>query len=425
VKTVVLDDDPTGTQSASGVEVLLRCDADLLTDALSSADSVYVQTNSRAIDEAAAVVLVGRIRADALEAGRRLGEPIRFVLRGDSTLRGHVFAESAVFLEGDAVLLFVPAFPDGGRTTVDGVHLVRIAGEDVPAAETEYATDPVFPFASSRLTDYVAEKAGRPAVAVPLAVVRGPVEGLVERLAAAHPGSVVVPDAVTNDDVRRIAAAVARAESAGTPIVVRCAAPLAAALADVESAGLLPRPLLPEPPRTLLVCGSHTAGATAQLATLATDWGAFAVVDTVAALDDAEAAGHAAAERARAQLADEGLAVLTTERVRSTAHNTLQHGEQVMRALTAAVRDLLPSVELVIAKGGITSADVARVGLGTRSATVLGQVAAGISVWRLTAVDGRELLYVVVPGNVGGPDALADVLGAVGLSGPVRSPARP
>jgi uncharacterized protein YgbK (DUF1537 family) len=45
-------------------------------------------------------------------------------------------------------------------------------------------------------------------------------------------------------------------------------------------------------------------------------------------------------------------------------------------------------------------------------------VAPGISVWRLTAADGRELLYVVVPGNVGGPDAIVDVLSALGLSAP-------
>src|SRR5919199_1188096 len=164
MKTVVLDDDPTGTQSASGVEVLLVSDAELLTAALQRADSVYVQTNSRAIDEAAAVALVSRVRDDALEAGRRLDESIRFVLRGDSTLRGHVFAESEAFLDEDAVLLFVPAFPAGGRTTVDGLHRVLVDGVPVPAADTEYAADPVFPFRSSRLTEYVAERGGRAAV---------------------------------------------------------------------------------------------------------------------------------------------------------------------------------------------------------------------------------------------------------------------
>ena len=81
-----------------GVTVLLECDADLLTEALTDADSVYVQTNSRALHEADAVALVMRIKAAGEEAARRLGSPVRFVLRGDSTLRGHVFAESEAFL---------------------------------------------------------------------------------------------------------------------------------------------------------------------------------------------------------------------------------------------------------------------------------------------------------------------------------------
>ncbi|MDQ1530810.1 MAG: hypothetical protein QOE37_915 [Microbacteriaceae bacterium] len=413
MKTIVLDDDPTGTQSAADVEVLLAFDADLLARAMERADSVYVQTNSRAIDEASAVELVGRVRRDALEAGERLGEEVRFVLRGDSTLRGHVFAESEVFLDEDAVLLFVPAFPAGGRTTVGGIHYVAVAGERVPAADTEYAQDPVFPFRSSRLADYVREKSARAAVPIPLGVVRGAHQDLADAIVAAPAGTVIVPDAETDDDVRRIARAVEAATAAGTRIVVRCAAPLAAALARVESRSLLPRPLLPERPAVLLACGSHTGGATAQLAALAEQEGSPVVIDTELALTDPVAAGHRAAAEAAGPLAHGSLAAVTSERVRRPTHNTLRHGEQVMTALTTAVRDLLPSVDVVIAKGGITSAEVARVGLGATSATVLGQVAPGISVWRLVAVDGRERLYVVVPGNVGGPDALVDVLDAL------------
>ncbi|HEY8310980.1 MAG TPA: four-carbon acid sugar kinase family protein, partial [Gemmatimonadaceae bacterium] len=203
MKTVVLDDDPTGTQSATDVLVLLETDADLLTDALRDADSVYVLTNSRAIDEAAAVALVTAVRADALEAAERLGQEVRFVLRGDSTLRGHVFAESDVFASDDAIIAFVPAFPAGGRTTIDGVHLVCIDGRSVPAHETEYAADPVFPFYASRLTDYVAEKSDRPALHVPLRAVRGDTLEQVLRNAPAR--TVVLPDVENDDDVHLIA----------------------------------------------------------------------------------------------------------------------------------------------------------------------------------------------------------------------------
>jgi len=416
MKTIVLDDDPTGTQSATGVTVLLESDAELLTDALRHADSVYVQTNSRALDEAAAVALARRIRVDGEAAGAALDEPVRFVLRGDSTLRGHVFAESEVFLDEDAggVLLFVPAFPDGGRTTRAGVHYVRVDGHDVPAHHTEYAEDPVFPFASSDLAQYVAEKSGRRGVPVALDVVRA--GGLADVLTSAAPGTVVVPDAVNADDIRMIAAAVDTAIGAGASLVIRSAAPLAAELAGVASDGLLPSPLVDAPVATLLVCGSHTAGAAKQLAPVAAAFGEAAVVDTEQALAAAALAGLDAADRARQGLADHKLAVVTSERVRSGGHNTLEHGERVMTALTTAVRTLLPEVSAVVAKGGITSAEVARTGIGASSAYVLGQILPGVSVWRLNAHDGRELLYVVVPGNVGDPDTLVDVLAALRIT---------
>ncbi|AXH35644.1 hypothetical protein DVJ78_09725 [Humibacter sp. BT305] len=417
MKTVILDDDPTGTQSASGVPVLLTTSEELLRDALGEHDSVYVLTNSRAIGEADAVELVTRIRRESEAAAASLGQSVQFVLRGDSTLRGHVFPETEAFLTPEAIVVFVPAFPDGGRTTVDGVHYVAVDGVRMRADETEFAEDPVFPFGTAVLVDYVAEKSGRRAYGFTLAELRDDPARLVQLLRTAPAGAVVVPDAETNDDVRAIARAIEAARDAGRTIVVRSAAPLAAALAGVESDGLLATPLVPQRVRTLLVCGSHTAGATAQLALVGERFGPFSVIDTEDALLDPAAEGRRAAEAARPLLESRGIAVVTTERVRSASHNTLQHGEKVMTALTTSVRDLLPDVDVVVSKGGITSADVARLGLGATRAVVIGQVLAGVSVWRLTVADGRSLLYVVVPGNVGGPSTLLDVLTALRVGG--------
>lgn len=413
MKTVVLDDDPTGTQSASGVTVVLELDRVLLEAALRDADSVYVLTNSRAVDEQAARELVTRVRDLAGEVCARLGEQVQFVLRGDSTLRGHVFAESELFLDDDAVLLFVPAFPAGGRVTLGGVHYVTVDERRVPAAETEFAADPVFPFGTSVLVDYVAEKSGRTAVGLELAAVRS--GGLGSLLLRARAGSVVVPDVEDDDDIRSIARAVAEARAAGRTVVVRSASPLAAALAGVASAGLLATPLLEGPAPTLVICGSHTTAATAQLDGIADRHRGVLLIDTWAALTDPARSGAQAGEAAAARLASYGIAVVSSERARAAEHNTLDHGERVMAALTAAAAAALPSAGVVVAKGGITSADVARVGLGMSTAVVLGQVLAGISVWRGTVRDGRELLYVVVPGNVGGPDTLSRVLDAVAV----------
>ena len=75
------------------------------------------------------------------------------------------------------------------------------------------------------------------------------------------------------------------------------------------------------------------------------------------------------------------------------------------------VRTLQVAPRLLVAKGGITSSDVATRALGVRRAEVLGQVQAGVPVWEL----GPEsrfpgMRYVVFPGNVGSADSLVELL---------------
>src|SRR5215207_5391539 len=415
MKLIVLDDDPTGTQSATGVEVLLEWDAASLTDALRQADSVYVLTNTRAMHEEAAVALLERIRDQRDAAADALGEPVHVVLRGDSTLRGHVFPETTVFAGTEDVILFVPAFPDGGRTTIGGTHFVRVGDRVIPAHESEYADDPVFPFSTAVLTEYVAEKGERPAVHVPLRDIRSTCTELLAALTEAAPGTVVVPDAQTDDDIRAIAAAVRAAWETGVRVVVRSASPLAAELAGVASTALIPSPLRGSPAATLLVCGSHTIGATRQLELVEQVFGEASVVDTARALEDPAVEGERIARAAELDGAVHGLAVVASERRRDGAHNTLDHGERVMTALTTATERLRRTVDVVVAKGGITSAEIARVGLGARTATVLGQVLPGVSAWRVETPEHEEKLYIVVPGNVGDPSTLVDVLAAVGV----------
>ena len=409
MKTVVLDDDPTGTQSATGVRVLLRWDAERLTTVLCEVDAVYLQTNSRAVDEAAAVALCRRIREEIDIAAARLGEPVQVVLRGDSTLRGHVFAETDVFVSGEPIL-FLPAFPAGGRVTVDGIHYVEVDGRRVSAEQTEYAKDPVFGFGRGDLVGYVQEQGHRAATTVPLSAVRETRgEAVADALLAVAAGTVVAPDAETDADIDLVHAGLLAARERGGRAVVRCAAPLAARCADVVSRGLLKPPLAGGGP-VLVVCGSHTTGATAQLADLYRSHGGTPlVIDTDAALADSAAAGRAVVADAEKGLADRGLAVITSDRNRRAEHNTLAHGQAVMSALMTAVRLLAPRVRVVISKGGITSADVTTIGLGADAATVRGQVLPGVSVWDLDA----GATCIIVPGNVGGPTTLTEIVQAL------------
>ncbi|MCR2762832.1 hypothetical protein NQ152_04850 [Microbacterium sp. zg.B48] len=417
VRTIVLDDDPTGTQSASGVRVLFSWETDAIREALRDSVSVYILTNTRSIEEDSAISLVNEVRANALDAAAQLGVDIQFVLRGDSTLRGHVFAESDQFMDDDSVLVFVPAFPEGGRRTLNNVHFVAIDEVDVPAHKTEFARDPVFPFGGQTLADYVREKSPRTPVPVSLASVRS--DELFRTLCRVPAGAVVLPDVATGSDIDAIADAIRRAGAAGRKIVVRCGAPLAAALASVVSDA----PYLPperSPRATLLVCGSHTAAAGEQLHAVEERWGRSLVLTTSHALADPSAAGTALAEAAKAVLAESPLVIISSERTRSEDHGTLQHGQRVMEALTACVARLVADVDLVVSKGGITSAEVARAGIGATQALVQGQIRPGVSVWQLEDSTGRSLEYVVVPGNVGSRGTIAEILDRFRVQEPAK-----
>jgi uncharacterized protein YgbK (DUF1537 family) len=91
--------------------------------------------------------------------------------------------------------------------------------------------------------------------------------------------------------------------------------------------------------------------------------------------------------------------------------SNLEIGRQVSSGLIQTLHHLQNRPRYILAKGGITSHDVATKGLGVQRAMVLGQICQGISVWQLgpeTRFPG--LNYIVFPGNIGEPETLADVI---------------
>ena len=125
--------------------------ADDLSGALASASRLWGRglhplvrwTHDDVLPDADAIVVDMRTR-DGLEAPgrqahewgahlRELGCP-RFELRADSTLRGSIRDELQGMLAGvgyrDPWVLAVPAFPDAGRTTVDGMQRIAKSGDE-------------------------------------------------------------------------------------------------------------------------------------------------------------------------------------------------------------------------------------------------------------------------------------------------------
>ena len=98
----------------------------------------------------------------------------------------------------------------------------------------------------------------------------------------------------------------------------------------------------------------------------------------------------------------------------SDAQDSLTIARHVSTAVIDVVQAALAGHPAwVVAKGGITSHDVAVRGLGIRRATVLGQLLPGlVSVFRPVdaAPEAVGTPYVVFAGNVGDDNTLADVI---------------
>jgi uncharacterized protein YgbK (DUF1537 family) len=411
-RIVVFDDDPTGTQTVADLPVVLTPDtATLSAVAAAWSGPVWVLTNTRAMPLAAAQ---SHLAATVASARAVFGPAARFVLRGDSTLRGHVLGEIDTLSTATSVALFVPAFIEQGRVTIHGVHYVTVGDDLVEVSATEYARDPEFGYRSSDLVEWVAEReAGRTALQMPLEVLRaeGP-SALADLLVRAPPHAVVVPDAESAADLRIIHAAWIEAQRRGRAVVLRCASSLASIVTGTPGR---PVALSPVAGPVLVVCGSYTSGAAAQLAALDGLAGLAAheidLSQALAASPDVASYRHRLATRVAASLQAGPLAVLSTPRAASTPNLSFAAGEKIMDVVVGTVRDLQGQFAAIITKGGITSARIARDALGMRVAYVRGQVAAGIPVWAEGFPPTGAIDQVVVPGNVGPPDAIRAIVG--------------
>ena len=90
--------------------------------------------------------------------------------------------------------------------------------------------------------------------------------------------------------------------------------------------------------------------------------------------------------------------------------NNLSISTNISNSLVEIIRGLQVQPKFIIAKGGITSSDVATKGLNIHKADVIGQVTKGVPVW-LTDSEAKypKMAYVIFPGNVGDVETLTEV----------------
>ena len=430
-KIIVLDDDPTGSQTVHSCLLLTRWDVATLREAIvDSSPLFFVLTNTRGMAAQPAADITREVCKNlklALAELKRNGRDINPILvsRSDSTLRGHYPVETDVIAEElgpfDAHFL-VPAFFEGGRITRDSVHYLMVEGKPVPVHETEFARDSVFGYRHSYLPDYVEEKsAGRiKAGQVERFVLADVRSDILPRLIALQGNVCGVVDAETQQDLNHFAEQLQAAAASGKRFLFRSAASLLTALARLPVQPVAAQDMakyVREGRPGAVIVGSHVKKTTLQLEQLLTMPGIAAIEVNVEQLSSQRDAMLADIIRQCEQSHEIGktLVVFTSRVEKSFADQAtrLAFGDMVSEFLMDVVRNLPKTLGFLISKGGISSNDVLSSGLALRTSRVVGQILPGCSVVRCPHDHPRypDLPVVIFPGNVGDEQALATVYG--------------
>ena len=411
---VILDDDPTGTQTVFDVPVLTDLSAQSIKDAIDEAPPVlFLLTNSRALTVEQTTELHQRL-GDIL---KEYQDDIIVISRSDSTLRGHFPLETNLLRDAlgipEAPTLFIPFFAAGGRLTVADTHYVVEGDTVTPAHLTPFANDNAFPFSHSYLPDYIAEKSGGPVDVQSISLEELRAGAVSEKIAALPASSTCIVNAASITDLNVLSLALLKSDRR---FIIRSAASFVQSLAGIVSRPPLDpwqmQDLDPNPNGGLIIVGSHVPKTSAQLAHLIEN-APNAVpleLNVLALLENPDDTLFPLSAKLNQTIESGKTAILFTSRDRIDAPSEAENlaiSQTISRSLVSLVQSVVARPSFLIAKGGMTSSDIATDALGVKQAMVLGQILPGVPVWTI----GNEtrhpgLAYVIFPGNVGGDDAL-------------------
>ncbi|MCU0486339.1 MAG: hypothetical protein MUC85_09560 [Anaerolineales bacterium] len=430
-KLIAVDDDPTGSQLVKDIAVLSEWDVDILVRELQSPlKAFYITTNTRGKNPDEAEAINFEIGKNLRLAAEQVNKRISIISRGDSTLRGHFPGETEALQRGlgldpDGTFL-IPALLDDGRLTINDVHYVVKNGWLVPVGQTDYAKDASFGYASSNLREWVEEKTqGRiqkedvHSISLNELRSKGP-DFILRKILGLPKGFICIVNAVSRKDIEVFTLAMVQAELIGRQFMTRSGPSFVPVRMGLEEYPLMRRDDLPGLDRSaggLTIVGSYVANSSRQIEeVLRRNLVKTIVMEVDKIIDERcrEKTIRTIAESIDRELGSGQDVMLYTSRrliVGGDAISSLQIGFKVSSSLIEVLRSLQTRPRYILAKGGITSSDLATQGLGVKRAMILGQIEKGISVWALgpeTKFNG--LYYLVFPGNVGNADTLAKVI---------------
>ncbi|GAA0472439.1 3-oxo-tetronate kinase [Streptomyces olivaceiscleroticus] len=371
------------------------------------ADAVVIALKSRTVPAADAVEASLRALAWLRSAG---AEQIYFKYCStfDSTPAGNIGPVTEALMDAldTDFTVATPAFPDNGRTVFKGHLFVG----DVLLSESGMRHHPLTPMTDSNLVAVLGAQTGRPVGLIDHTAVADSPEAVRDRIGALRAAGcgVAVVDAVSNDDLLRLGAAVK-----GLPLVtagsgLAIGLPANWGFEPSRAAAQLP----PAGGHAAVVSGSVSAATNRQVdAFLRTGRPAFGV-DPLRIAAGEDVAGQAL-EFAAAHLADGPVLVHSTEApeaVRSVQRRlgAAEAGELVERTLARVAQGLVEhGVRRLVVAGGESSGAVVRA-LGIAGLRIGPQIDPGVPWCAAPLPDGETLHLALKSGNFGGPDFFTD-----------------
>ncbi|MFY0598825.1 MAG: hypothetical protein JXR03_04080 [Cyclobacteriaceae bacterium] len=422
---IILDDDPTGGQTVYDIPVITTWGVDEICAELEKGTSVFfILTNSRSMPAAKAGTLLKLIGENIRKASDRTKRQINVISRGDSTLRGHYPLEMTAFDDGFGeskdLNILIPAFFEGGRYTIDDVHYLTDNSRLVPVGETSFAQDKAFGYRSSNLIDWVEEKyeggiAKSNIKSISLTELNsGDSHSLIDRLKQFDSSDVIAVNASNYKELDFFTICLLRSKKSFS---VRCSASFVSSLYGKKPiSNLVRKDLISSDGKGgLLVIGSYVPKTTSQLDYLLDNADVSVIELEVNRILSSESDSYRVEvqEKLKLLLQEDRDVVVYTSRILQSgadAESSLNIGSSVSAFVVSLVSSLEVKPRFVLAKGGITSSDIATKSLRIKRALIQGQVLSGVPVWK-TGQESKfpNISYIIFPGNVGSESALWDV----------------
>jgi len=426
-KIIVLDDDPTGTQTVKDLPVYTEWSEELIEDGFKQSNNMfYILTNSRALNEEETTILHKEISSNIEKVSQRLNHPYLIISRGDSTLRGHFYLEPKVLddasTSGFDAIFYLPEFFEGDRFTYNGVHYLKEDGDYIPVSQSEFSNDTTFGFKSETMADFIEEKSkgaieSNQVYHITLEQIRKrKKKEIFNVFEALNNLDAVVVDALNDEDMDYFSACLTEYLAKNNKkFIFRTAASFVKAMCETPGEIINLKNYKQNNNGGIIIVGSHVKKTSDQLNHLLDNTNIYSIEFDVKQVTKDTLNKYIKEKTTQVEKIisnGEDVVVYTSRDVIKTENliNNLSISTNISNSLVEIIRSLQIQPKFIIAKGGITSSDVATQGLNIKKADVIGQVTKGVPVW-LTGDEAKyqKMPYVIFPGNVGDEDTVTEV----------------